>query len=140
MVESGLLEFKNFRTDKLSGGMQKRLALARAFSCPSDFLLLDEAFSAVDLKQKIELMRAFLRLWSDEKPTTMVVTHDLHDALFMADDIIVLSQRPSRVIGQMHIDIPHEERAFASESISHYERELYRLLGFDNYERNHQSL
>jgi|GEM_PF-272514 len=137
LFESGLSEFKNFMPDQLSGGMQKRLALARAFSFPSDFLLLDEAFSAVDLKQKLELMSAFFRLWSDERPTTIVVTHDLHDALYLADDVIVLSQRPSRVIGQLHIDIPHPERTFASEAISHYERELYRLLGFDDYERNH---
>jgi len=130
--ESGLFEFKGYRPNQLSGGMQKRLALARAFAFPSDMLLLDEAFSAVDLRQKIELMRAFLRLWSDEKPTVIIVTHDIHDALFLADRVVVLSQRPARVEGMLDIDLPHEKRTFASSELSKYEMELYRLLGFDH--------
>lgn len=130
--ESGLFEFKGYRPNQLSGGMQKRLALARAFAFPSDMLLLDEAFSAVDLRQKIELMRAFLRLWSDEKPTVIIVTHDIHDALFLADRVVVLSQRPARVEGMLNIDLPHEKRTFASSELSKYEMELYRLLGFDH--------
>lgn len=130
--ESGLFEFKGYRPNQLSGGMQKRLALARAFAFPSDMLLLDEAFSAVDLRQKIELMRAFLRLWSDEKPTVIIVTHDIHDALFLADRVVVLSQRPARVEGMLDIDLPHEKRTFASSELSKYEMELYRLWGFDH--------
>ncbi len=130
--EAGLFEFKGYRPNQLSGGMQKRLALARAFAFPSDILLLDEAFSAVDLRQKIELMRAFLRLWADEKPTVIVVSHDIHDALFLADQVVVLSQRPARVEGRLHIDLPHEKRTFASSELSRYEVELYRLLGFDH--------
>jgi NitT/TauT family transport system ATP-binding protein len=130
--ESGLFEFKGYRPSQLSGGMQKRLALARAFAFPSDILLLDEAFSAVDLRQKIELMRAFLRLWADEKPTVIIVSHDIHDALFLADQVVILSQRPARVEGMLHIDLPHEKRAFASSELSRYEVELYRLLGFDH--------
>jgi len=130
--ESGLFEFKGYRPNQLSGGMQKRLALARAFAFPSDMLLLDEAFSAVDLRQKIELMRAFLRLWSDEKPTVIIVTHDIHDALFLADRVVVLRQRPARVEGMLNIDLPHEKRTFSSSELSKYEMELYRLLGFDH--------
>jgi len=130
--ESGLSEFRGFRPNQLSGGMQKRLALARAFVFPSDMLLLDEAFSAVDLRQKIELMRAFLKLWADEKPTVIIVTHDIHDALFLADQVVVLSQRPAQVAGTLNIDLPHEKRTFASPELSGYEIELYRLLGFDH--------
>jgi NitT/TauT family transport system ATP-binding protein len=130
--ESGLLEFREYRPNQLSGGMQKRLALARAFAFPSDILLLDEAFSAVDLKQKIELMQAFLRLWIDEKPSVVIVTHDIHDALFLADKVVVLSQRPARITGTLNIDIPHEKRIFTSSELSKYEIQLYRLLGFDH--------
>ncbi len=130
--ESGLFEFKEYKPNQLSGGMQKRLALARAFAFPSDILLLDEAFSSVDLRQKIDLMRAFLRLWTDEKPTVIIVSHDIHDALFLADQVVVLSQRPARVEGRLYIDLPHETRTFASAELSKYEITLYRLLGFDN--------
>lgn len=131
LKESGLMEFSAFKPHELSGGMQKRLALARTFAYPADMLLLDEAFSAVDLKQKIELMKAFLELWSDERPTVIIVTHDVHDALFLADRVVVLSQRPARIIGTLSIDIPHEKRTFTSPALSKYERELYRLLNFD---------
>ncbi len=132
--EAGLADFASYLPRELSGGMQKRLSLARAFASPSDILLLDEAFSAVDLKQRMDLMRTFLGLWSDEKPTTIIVTHDIHDALYLAHTIIVLSQRPSRVVSSIAIDIPHEERVFSSRSMARYEMELYRLLGFNRQE------
>jgi ABC-type nitrate/sulfonate/bicarbonate transport system ATPase subunit len=77
-------------------------------------------------------MRAFLRLWADEKPTVIIVSHDIHDALFLADQVVVLSQRPARVEGSLHIDLPHEKRTFASPELSRFEVELYRLLGFDH--------
>ncbi len=61
-----------------------------------------------------------------------MVTHDIHDALYLAHLIVVLSQRPSRVIGTIAIDIPHKERTFASTTMAHYEMELYKLLGFSH--------
>ncbi len=131
LKEAGLADFVSYLPRELSGGMQKRLALARAFASPSDILLLDEAFSAVDLKQRMELMRTFLGLWSDERPSTIIVTHDIHDALYLAHKIFVLSQRPSRVMGSLEIKIPHKERFFSSDAMARYEIELYRLLGFD---------
>ncbi|GAB6277210.1 MAG: ABC transporter ATP-binding protein [Rectinema sp.] len=137
--EAGLWEFKRYKPNQLSGGMQQRLALARTFAFPSDMLLLDEAFSAVDLKQKIELMQAFLRLWTDERPTVIIVTHDIHDALFLADQVVVLSQRPAHVAGTLNIDIPHEKRTFASSELSKHEMELYRLLGFGHHDNSAQS-
>lgn len=132
LAEAGLSDFKRYNPRELSGGMQKRLALARAFASPSDILLLDEAFSAVDLRQRLDLMRTFLGLWSSEKPSTVIVTHDIHDALYLAHTIIVLSGRPARVVGALTIELPHSERDFASDAMARYEVELYRLLGFDH--------
>ncbi|HNP92562.1 MAG TPA: ABC transporter ATP-binding protein [Rectinema sp.] len=129
--EAGLWEFRKFKPSQLSGGMQKRLALARAFAFPADMLLLDEAFSEVDLRKKMELMEDFLHLWKDEEPTVVIVTHDIHDALYLADQVIVLSQRPAIVEGTILIDIPHEKRTFTSSELYGYEKELYRLLGLD---------
>jgi len=134
LEEAGLAEFASYMPRELSGGMRKRLALARAFASPSDLLLLDEAFSEVDLKQRMDLMRTFLGLWSDEKPTTIIVTHDIHDALYLAHRIFVMSQRPSRIVGSLAIDIPHEERFFSSDAMARHEMELYRLLGFTRQE------
>lgn len=136
LEEAGLGEYRHFRPHQLSGGMQKRLSLARAFAFPSDILLLDEAFSAVDLKQKIELMQAFLKLWNDERPTSVIVTHDIHDALFLADQVIVLSQRPAHIRGILQINIPHEARLFGSNELAAYEQQLYSLLGFNSLDQD----
>lgn len=136
LEEAGLTEFRHFRPNQLSGGMQKRLSLARAFAFPSDILLLDEAFSAVDLKQKIELMQAFLKLWKDERPTAVIVTHDMHDALFLADQVVVLSQRPARVRGILQINTSHEARLFGSNELAAYEQQLYSLLGFSTLDQD----
>lgn len=136
LEEAGLSEFRHFRPHQLSGGMQKRLSLARAFAFPSDILLLDEAFSAVDLKQKIELMQAFLKLWKDERPTSVIVTHDMHDALFLADQVIVLSQRPAHVRGILQINTPHEARLFGSNELAAYEQQLYSLLDFSTLDQD----
>jgi len=74
-------------------------------------------------------MQAFLRLWYDERPTVVLVTHDIHDALYLADQVIVLSQRPAHIEGKLAINVPHEARTFLSPTLIEYEKELYHLLG-----------
>ncbi|HWP68486.1 MAG TPA: ABC transporter ATP-binding protein, partial [Rectinemataceae bacterium] len=85
---SGLSSFTKTKPALLSGGMKRRLSLARAFAYPSDVLLLDEAFSAVDLKLRIELMDLFSLLWREEKRTAIFVTHDIQDTLYLADQVL----------------------------------------------------
>jgi NitT/TauT family transport system ATP-binding protein len=114
LEEAGLGAFASALPAQLSGGMKRRLALARAFAYPSEVLLLDEAFSAVDLKLRIELMDLFTRLWEEERRTTVLVTHEIQDALYLADRVIVLSQRPARIIEDLWIKTPRTERNYGS--------------------------
>ncbi|MDD3980688.1 MAG: ATP-binding cassette domain-containing protein, partial [Spirochaetales bacterium] len=76
IAAAGLEAYASFKPPALSGGMRRRLSLARAFSYPSEVLLLDEAFSSVDLKLRIDLMDLFSLLWREERRTTIFVTHD----------------------------------------------------------------
>ena len=123
---SGLERFAGQKPAKLSGGMKRRLSLARAFAYPSDVLLLDEAFSAVDLKLRIELMDLFSLLWREERRTTIMVTHDVQDALYLADQVLVLSSRPAIVLDKLEISAPRESRRYGSREFAEFEDRLYR--------------
>jgi NitT/TauT family transport system ATP-binding protein len=124
---AGLGEASGLKPSELSGGMRQRLSLARSFAYPSDLLLLDEAFQAVDLRMKLELMDAFLRLFREERKTVVCVTHDVEEAAYLADRAVVLSPRPARVVDSFAVDVPRESRAFGSAATMEAEAKLYRL-------------
>ncbi|MBL8968228.1 MAG: ABC transporter ATP-binding protein [Spirochaetaceae bacterium] len=125
---AGLCDAGDRRPAELSGGMRQRLSLVRAFAYPADVLLLDEAFQAVDLKTKIELMDAFLGLWRRERPTAVCVTHDVEEAAYLADRAVVLSARPARVVDDFAIGVPRAERSLGSDATMEAEARLYRLV------------
>ena len=128
LVHSGLADFSTTKPPKLSGGMKRRLSLARAFAYPSEVLLLDEAFSAVDLKLRIELMDLFSLLWREEKRTTIIVTHDVQDALYLADQVLVLSSRPARLVDKLSVPVARENRRYGSRELIELEERLYRQI------------
>jgi NitT/TauT family transport system ATP-binding protein len=115
------------KPNELSGGMRRRLSLARAFAYPSDMLLLDEAFQAVDLRMKLELMDAFLDLLREEGRTVVCVTHDVEEASYLADRAVVLSPRPARIIDSFSVEAPRAERALGSAATMEAEARLYKL-------------
>ena len=125
---AGLASFAASLPGELSGGMKRRLALARAFAFPSNILLLDEAFSAVDLKLRIDLMDLFARLWEEERRTTILVTHEIQDAHYLADRIIVLSRRPATIIETMEIGTPRRDRVYGSVESMELGAKLYRAV------------
>lgn len=92
--------------NRLSGGMQRRVALARAFVTQPELLLLDEPFVSLDIPVGNRLRQLLLELWRDSPTTVLFVTHDLHEAIFLADRILFLSRGPSRVILDVPVDIP----------------------------------
>jgi NitT/TauT family transport system ATP-binding protein len=95
---------------ELSGGMRQRVALARALAIDPDLLLLDEPFSALDVGLRRQMQALVRRLIDARGLTTVLVTHDLAEAVRMADHIVVLSPRPARVAAQHDIDVPHAAR------------------------------
>jgi NitT/TauT family transport system ATP-binding protein len=128
LAAAGLADSASVIPGKLSGGMRQRLSLARAFAFPSEFLLLDEAFKAVDLKTKLELMDVFLGLLKEERRTVVCVTHDVEEAVYLADRVVVLSPRPARVIADFSVEANRGERSLGSDATMEAEARLYKLV------------
>jgi len=102
-----LTGFGDYYPYQLSGGMRQRAALARTLAIEPDIILLDEPFSALDAQTKILIQHNFAETIENEKITALLITHDLSEAVFMADRILVLSERPGTVIEEIKIDIPN---------------------------------
>ena len=101
-----LTEFAGHYPYQLSGGMRQRAALARTLAIKPDVVLLDEPFSALDAQTKMLLQRSFAKTIATSGVTTLLITHDLGEAVAMSDRIIVLSERPGTVIEEIVIDLP----------------------------------
>jgi NitT/TauT family transport system ATP-binding protein len=102
----GLTGFAAHTPAELSGGMQKRTALARMLAYNPDTLLMDEPFGNVDVQLKLQLQRELMRLWEAERKTVVFVTHDLEEALALSDRVVVLSRRPGRIKTVIEVELP----------------------------------
>lgn len=100
----GLGDYAHYYPYQLSGGMQQRVAIARALVCRPDLLLMDEPFSALDAMTRAELQDLLLRIWQEFRLTILFVTHDLDEALYLAQHVILLTAGPGRVAGRL--DVP----------------------------------
>ena len=105
-----LYEFKDKYPNQLSGGMRQRVALIRTLAIKPKILLLDEAFSALDYQTRIMVTNDIFHILKNEKITVLMVTHDISEAISMADRVIVLSQRPAKIQNIHTIDFEMENR------------------------------
>jgi ABC-type nitrate/sulfonate/bicarbonate transport system ATPase subunit len=112
----GLKGFENAYPHELSGGMLKRVELARAFIVKPDVLYLDEPFSALDALMNLRMRNELLRILAEERHTVVLITHDVEEAIYMADRIVVLSPRPTTIQATFTVDMPHPRRIANAES------------------------
>jgi NitT/TauT family transport system ATP-binding protein len=102
----GLSECADMYPRQLSGGMRKRVDVARAIITKPEVLLMDEPFAALDVMTKQKLQEQFLKIWNETRMTVIFVTHDLEEALYMADRVVVMSNHPGRIA--KIVDVPFE--------------------------------
>ncbi len=103
----GLRGFESHYPKMLSGGMQQRTALARALANDPKILLLDEPFGALDNQTRSLMQELLLGIWEADRKTVLFVTHDIDEAIFMANRVAVMSARPGRIKAILAIDLPH---------------------------------
>lgn len=123
-----LKDFKNHYPHQLSGGMKQRVNLARALITDPDLLILDEPFSSLDLPIKLEIINDVLLQWQERKFTMILVTHDLKEALLLADRIIILSSSPGRIIKDLTVDLNPVNRKISDPALLSIESDILHVL------------
>lgn len=126
----GLRDFAAAYPGELSGGMQQRVGLARALANDPPLLLMDEPFGSLDAQTRAAMQELLLRIWSGTGKTVMFVTHDLDEAIFLADRIIVLTARPGQVKAEVPVALPRprEYEVVTSASYIDIKRQLLDVI------------
>ena len=125
----GLTEAANKKPNQISGGMKQRVSIARALAIAPKVLILDEPFGALDAITKEELQEELLKIWNDNRATVLMITHDIDEALFLADKLVMMTNGPAAKIGEI-LEIPFprpRDRARIMEDPEYYKLRNYAL-------------
>jgi sulfonate transport system ATP-binding protein len=126
----GLSDFADALPKQLSGGMQQRVSIARALINRPEILLLDEPFGALDALTRIQMQNEIIRIWRSYNTTMVLVTHDIDEAIFLSDTIVIMSDRPGSVKRTIRIQLPRPRERNSIDFMS-VRREIYREF-FEN--------
>lgn len=133
MALVGLAGFEKALPHQLSGGMRQRVGIARALAVRPDLLLMDEPFSALDAQTRTIMQEELLRIWDKTRLSTLYVTHNIAEAVYLADRVVVLSRRPGRIVSTVAIDLPRfgrDSREYLAECNA-YSEQIWRLIRQD---------
>ncbi|HEY2683781.1 MAG TPA: ABC transporter ATP-binding protein [Steroidobacteraceae bacterium] len=129
----GLKGFENSYPHELSGGMLKRAELARALVVKPEILYMDEPFSALDALMSLRMRNELLRILAEERHTVLLITHDVEEAIHLADRIFVLSPRPARIQATFEVPFPHP-RKLSGRDVQEMRVAILKELGVDRDE------
>ncbi len=126
----GLEEFENALPKELSGGMKQRVAIARVLANKPEIMLMDEPFGALDAQTRLLLQDLLLEVWRQEKATVMFITHDIDEAILLADDIFIMSRRPGCIVHRIEVPIarPRDHKITVSPEFSAIKKQIMELL------------
>ena len=126
----GLSRFVNGYPNELSGGMRQRVAIARALVNKPEVLLLDEPFGALDAQTRALMQEMLLDVWDREHRTVLFVTHDVEEAVFMADRVVVMSRRPGRVLADIAVPLrrPRDYEVLTTPEFASIKRDILHLV------------
>ena len=126
----GLIDFKNSYPKELSGGMKQRVAIARAYAVNPNILLMDEPFGALDAQTRAQLQTELLNTWDNEKKTCFFITHDVDEAVFLAQRVVIMSPRPGRIKAIVEVPIPYPRvpETKLSKEFNDIKNELWQLV------------
>lgn len=129
----GLTGFEQAYPKQLSGGMRQRAGIARALAIEPDLLLMDEPFSALDAQTRTLMQEELLTIWNRTKLSTLYVTHNIQEAVYLADRVIVLSRHPGRIKEIIHIEMPKTGRDGEQYRIQfdEYVKQIWNLIRHD---------
>jgi NitT/TauT family transport system ATP-binding protein len=124
----GLLEHAAKYPNQLSGGMQQRIALARTLAMKPEIILMDEPFGALDAQTREDMQRLLLDLWQQEGSTILFVTHDIAEALLLADEVILFTARPARILQKIEVPFPRP-RSYGVDTSPEFNQMISTLRG-----------
>lgn len=130
----GLSDFRDRLPHELSGGMKQRVSIARGFSQDPKILLMDEPFAALDEQTRLTLGDELLRIWTKRKKTVIFVTHSLTEAVYLCDEVVVMSHRPGRIIDRVEIPLerPRTYEMMATEKFGNLRERIWRSIRTTN--------
>jgi len=134
---TGLAEFRNHLPGELSGGMKQRVALARVLAFDPEVLLMDEPFGSLDAQTRETMQEELTRIWERTGKTIVFVTHDIEEAVYLGDRVVVLTARPARVREEIAISLPRPRDLSVRKSVAFHESRNY-IWDLIRSEGNHE--